>query len=172
MLPVGALSMLSRTRILGSQCFQNGRVAKGSSVSWVAKFKGDKNSECKLSNGWSWSYKEVKLLLSAGKWVVAKLQWDKSASQSSMELHYPWISGPLRVSWRMAILGASLLLCIYSEAMLLPDACRASRASARRIVLLRGLDGPNRQSLVPVNPFQHFFVEKNGVPQKKGGLPT
>ena len=28
-------------------------VAKGSSVSWVAKFKGDKISECKLSNGWS-----------------------------------------------------------------------------------------------------------------------
>ena len=42
-------------------------VAKGSSVSWVAKFKGDKNSECKLSNGWSRSYKVIKLLLSAGK---------------------------------------------------------------------------------------------------------
>ena len=25
-------------------------VAKGSSVSWVAKFKGDEKSECKLSN--------------------------------------------------------------------------------------------------------------------------
>ena len=42
-------------------------VAKGSSVSRVAKFKGDKNSECKLSNGWSRSYKVIKLLLSAGK---------------------------------------------------------------------------------------------------------
>ena len=42
-------------------------VAKGSSVSWVAKFKGDKNSECKLSNGWSRSYKVMKMLLSAGK---------------------------------------------------------------------------------------------------------
>ena len=31
-----------------------------------------------------------------GKWVVAKLQGDKSASQSSMELYFPWISGPLR----------------------------------------------------------------------------
>ena len=30
--------------------------------------------------------------------MVAKLQGDKSASQSSMELYYPWISGPLRVS--------------------------------------------------------------------------
>ena len=30
-----------------------------------------------------------KLLLSAGKGVVAKLQGDKSASQSSMELYYP-----------------------------------------------------------------------------------
>ena len=79
-------------------------VAKGSSVSWVAKFKGDKNSECKLSNGWSRSYKVIKLLLSAGKWVVAKLQGDKSASQSSMELYYPWISGPLRVSWNTRVL--------------------------------------------------------------------
>ena len=35
-------------------------VAKGSSVSWVAKFKGDKNSECKLSNGRSRSYRVIK----------------------------------------------------------------------------------------------------------------
>ena len=42
-------------------------VAKGSSVSWVAKFKGDKNSECKLSNGWSRSYKEKNMLRSGGK---------------------------------------------------------------------------------------------------------
>ena len=74
-------------------------VAEGFSVSWVAKFKADKNSECKLPNGWSRSYKVIKLPLSAGKWVVAKSQGDKSASQSSMELYYPWISGPLRVYW-------------------------------------------------------------------------
>ena len=37
--------------------------AKGSSISWVAKFKGDKHSEGKLSNGWSRSYKVIKLLL-------------------------------------------------------------------------------------------------------------
>ena len=67
------------------------RVAKGSSISWVAKLKGDKHSECTPSNGWSRSYREVKLLLSARKWMVAKLQGDKSA--------YPWISGPLCVSW-------------------------------------------------------------------------
>ena len=42
-------------------------VAKGSSVSWVAEFKGDKNSECKLSNGWSRSYKVIKMLLTVGK---------------------------------------------------------------------------------------------------------
>ena len=49
--------------------FANGNcgVAKGSSVSWVAKFKGDTNSECKLSNGWLRSYKVIKLLLSAGR---------------------------------------------------------------------------------------------------------
>ena len=35
-----------------------------------------------------------KLLLSAGEWVVAKILGDKSASQSSMELYYPWNSGP------------------------------------------------------------------------------
>ena len=52
------------------------------SVSWVAKFKGDKNSECKLSNGRSRSYKVINLVLSAGKWAVAKLQGAKSAAQS------------------------------------------------------------------------------------------
>ena len=44
---------------------KNWGVAKGSSISWVAKFKGDENSECKLSNGWSRSYREIKMLLSA-----------------------------------------------------------------------------------------------------------
>ena len=72
-------------------------VPKGSSMWWVVKFKGKEISECKLSNGWSRSYREIKLLLSAGKWVVAKLQGDKSASQSSMELYDPWISGPSRI---------------------------------------------------------------------------
>ena len=64
-------------------------------------FHGSRSSrEIKNQNAsLSWSYKVIKLLLSAGKWVVAKLQGDKSASQSSMELYYPWISGPLRVSW-------------------------------------------------------------------------
>ena len=42
-------------------------VAKESSVSWVAKLKGDKNSEWKLSNGWSRSCEVISLLLSAGK---------------------------------------------------------------------------------------------------------
>ena len=32
---------------------ENWGVAKGSSVSWVTKFKGDRTSECELSNGWS-----------------------------------------------------------------------------------------------------------------------
>ena len=73
-------------------------IAKGSSVSWVVKFKGDKTSECTLSKGWSQSYREVKLLFSAGKRVVAILQGDETASLSSMELYDPWISGPLRVS--------------------------------------------------------------------------
>ena len=47
-------------------------VADGSSVSWVAKFKGGKNSQCKLSNGRSRSYKVIQLLLPAWKRVVAK----------------------------------------------------------------------------------------------------
>ena len=58
-------------------------------VSWVAKFKEDINSECKLSNGRSRSCKVIKLLLSAGKGVVAKLQGDKSAPRSSMEFYCP-----------------------------------------------------------------------------------
>ena len=65
----------------------------------LAKLKKDKSPEWKLSNGWLRSYKEIKLPLSAGYWVVAKLQWEKSASQASMELYYPWNSGPLYVSW-------------------------------------------------------------------------
>ena len=74
-------------------------VAKGSSISWVARFKGDKHSECKLSYGWSRNYREIKVLLFPGKRVVAKLQGDKSAHKSSMELYYPWKPpGPLRVS--------------------------------------------------------------------------
>ena len=36
-------------------------VAKGSSVSWVAKVKGDRDSEYKLSNGWLRSCKVIKL---------------------------------------------------------------------------------------------------------------
>ena len=38
--------------------------------------------------------KEIKPLLSAGKSAVAKLKGDNLASQSSMELYYPRISGP------------------------------------------------------------------------------
>ena len=53
----------------------------------------------KAVNGWSQSYREIKLLFPAGKWVVAKLQSDKSASPSSAELDDTWISGPLRNSW-------------------------------------------------------------------------
>ena len=82
-------------------------VAKGSSISWVAKFKRDNKSECKLSKGWSWSYKVIKVLLLAWNWVVTKLQEDKSAPQSTMELYYPWISGPLRVSWNFTKLHQS-----------------------------------------------------------------
>ena len=38
-------------------------IVKGCSISWVTKLKGDKTSECKLPNGWSRSYREIKLLL-------------------------------------------------------------------------------------------------------------
>ena len=63
----------------GVEAFVCWGIAKGSSISWVAKFKGDKTSECKLSNSRSRSYREIKLRLSAGKRVVVKLQGDKSA---------------------------------------------------------------------------------------------
>ena len=46
-------------------------VAKGSSISQVAKLNGDnfsdERSEYKLSNGWSRSYRETKLLPASGK---------------------------------------------------------------------------------------------------------
>ena len=40
-------------------------VARGSSMPWVAKLQGDRDSECKLSNAWSRGCREIKLLLSA-----------------------------------------------------------------------------------------------------------
>ena len=58
-------------------------VAKGSSISWVAKFKGDKNSECKLSNGWSRSYGETKPLLSA------RNEWSRSYKEINQHPHIP-----------------------------------------------------------------------------------
>ena len=85
----------TRTQIVRQAIF--GALRKGPTFHGFAKLKGDKKSEMKLSNGWSQSYREIKLPLSAGKWVVAKLQGDKSAPQSSMELYDPWISGPLRI---------------------------------------------------------------------------
>ena len=44
--------------------------------------------EIRILNGRSRSCKEIKLLLSAGKWVVAKLQSDKSASHPSLPLNF------------------------------------------------------------------------------------
>ena len=77
----------------------DGSLRKGPPFHGSRSSREIKVQKCKLSNGWSRSYEVIKLCLAAGKWVVAKLQGDKSASQSSMELYYPWISGPLRVSW-------------------------------------------------------------------------
>ena len=73
---------------------------------------------------------------------------------------------------KMAILDASLLLCILqcfgaSEGMLPPGACRSSRASARRIVSCKGLCA---SSLCPQNPhapaptfgaFRRMFLRKS-----------
>ena len=59
-------------------------VAKGSSVSWVAKFKGDKNSECKLSNGWSRSYKVIKCFLLQGN------EWSRSYRKINQHPNLPW----------------------------------------------------------------------------------
>ena len=56
---------------------------------------------------------------------------------------------------KMAILGASLLLCILqcfgaSEGMLPPGACRSSRASAKHIVSCRGLCVSSLRSQIPL----------------------
>ena len=53
-------------------------VAKGSPVSWVAKLQGDKNS------GWSRSYREIKLLLSAGN------EWSQSYRVTNQRPNLPW----------------------------------------------------------------------------------
>ena len=81
-------------------------VAKKSSISWVAKLKGDKSSGCKLSKGRSRSYREIKLRLSAGNERVWSYR-DKSEPQSSMDLYDPWISGPVRVSRKTRGFGHS-----------------------------------------------------------------
>ena len=62
---------------------------------------------------------------------------------------------------KMAILGASLLLCILqcfgaSEGMLPPGACRSSRASARRIVSYRGLCASSLCPQIPHAPASTF----------------
>ena len=77
--------------IISSRC----GAAKGSSISWVVKLKGDKtqNACCQMGG------QEIKLRLSARIWVVAKLQGDQSAPQSSIELYDPRISAPFRFSW-------------------------------------------------------------------------
>ena len=59
-------------------------VVKGSSISWVAKLQGDRNSECKLSNGWSQSYKETNLLFAAGN------EWSQSCRGKNQHPNLPW----------------------------------------------------------------------------------
>ena len=64
---------------------------------------------------------------------------------------------------KMAILGASLLLCILqcfaaSEGMLPPGACRSSRASARRIVSCRALCASSLCPPIPHAPAPTFGV--------------
>ena len=62
---------------------------------------------------------------------------------------------------KMAILGASVLLCILQcfrvgEGMLPPGACRMSHASARRIVSCRGLCVSSLCSQIPLAPAPTF----------------
>ena len=52
-------------------------------MSWVAKLKGDKNSEWKLSNGWSRSYREIKLLLQEN-------EWSRSYREMNQHPSLPW----------------------------------------------------------------------------------
>ena len=76
-------------------------VAKESSVSWVAKFKGDiklQNASCQI-----WVVAELQgdnLLLSAGGKVSGRevTGWQINIPVSHAELYDPWISGPFRVS--------------------------------------------------------------------------
>ena len=60
-------------------------VAKGSSISWAAKVKGDKNSECKLPNGWSRSYSEIKLLF-----FLQDNEWSRSYREINQHPRLPW----------------------------------------------------------------------------------
>ena len=49
-------------------------------MSWVAKFQGGKKFRTQAVKEQSQSYREIKLLVSAGKEVVANFPGDKSAS--------------------------------------------------------------------------------------------
>ena len=71
---------------------------KGFLISGVAKLKGDNYAECKLSNGWSLSYREIKALGSEALGSAGNegskscREVIKSISQSSKELYDQWFS--------------------------------------------------------------------------------
>ena len=72
---------------------------------------------------------------------------------------------------KMAILGASLLLCILqcfraSEGMLPPGACRSSRASAKRIVSCKGLCASSLCPQIPHAPAPTFVTNGKSTQRK------
>ena len=139
--------------------FPRWTVAQGSSISWVAKLKGDKNAE-----SFKWVVAKLKGDQTSSfcrKWVVAKLQGDRSASQSSMELCDPWISGPLRG------------FLIWEAASKLAFACMTPAS----FVIFAVFKGCEQQS--PWMQFRHshrfrcnplFWQETNAPFTKKHGL--
>ena len=82
-------------------------VAKGSSISWVVKFKGGKNSQCKLSNGWSRSDREMKLLFSAGH------EWSRSYREINEHPNLPWNFIALMDFWTPLAFPENSLLCLF-----------------------------------------------------------
>ena len=83
--------------------------------------QGRWNSERELSDGWSRSYRDAKLLLPAERWAVAKLQGDKSAPRSQGRKK-PWQPqtwqdltrfSPLDFRYFLQILGGARLTKLH-----------------------------------------------------------
>ena len=107
----------------------------------------------------------TKIIVRPQKWEDSQVGFQGSNASGRRIVLLPgafWAHG----ASKMAILGASFLLCILQcfrvwEGMLPPGACRMSHASARRIVSCRGLCVSSLCSQIPLAPAPTFGAFRN-----------